>query len=483
MTLHLSLIDWLLVALYGAVLTVLAVRHTRGARSSAEEYILGGRLLTLPGFVAALVSTWYGGILGVGEFSYQYGIANWFVFGFPYYVFAIVFAFFFARRVRDSAVFSIPDILTRTYGRPSGIVGAVLVFFVSSPAPYFLMLGVLVEVVTGWPTLVCLGLGAVLTVAHVYSGGMRAVVRTDLLHFALMFGGFLLLLAFLVPAHGITPFIAERVPASLLTITGGNSWQYILVWFFIAMWTLVAPQFHQFTLSARTPATARTGILVSVGFWMVFDAITTLSGLYARALLPDLASPAMAYPLLAEAVLPPLAKGVFFLGMLATVLSTTDGLTFICAATVGRDVLAPLVGTDDSARIARLTQLGIVLTAVVSVAGAIVFPSVISLWYVIGTLFIPSLLLPLTAAYYPRLRVGPRATMLAMAGGFAASFGWFVAGELAAVGGVAQYPLALEPMYAGLGFTVLVYVFARRAARRRPSIGGETPPVHWRRRG
>ena len=46
----------------------LRARHSRSIR--AESYLLGGRRLTLIPFVATLVSTWYGGILGVGEFTY-----------------------------------------------------------------------------------------------------------------------------------------------------------------------------------------------------------------------------------------------------------------------------------------------------------------------------------------------------------------------------------------------------------------------------
>ena len=46
-----------------------------------------------------LVSTWYGGILGVGEFSYRYGISNWVIQGVPYYVFALFFAFLLAKRI------------------------------------------------------------------------------------------------------------------------------------------------------------------------------------------------------------------------------------------------------------------------------------------------------------------------------------------------------------------------------------------------
>ena len=58
--------------------------------SSSLEYLLAGRRLTLWPFVATLVSTWYGGVLGVGEYSFRHGISNWLVMGVPYYLAAAV---------------------------------------------------------------------------------------------------------------------------------------------------------------------------------------------------------------------------------------------------------------------------------------------------------------------------------------------------------------------------------------------------------
>jgi solute:Na+ symporter, SSS family len=388
-------------------------------------------------------------------------------------VFALIFAFAFARKVREAGMSTIPDILYHRYGRRTGMLGSVLVYFNSSPAPYTLMLAVLIQVVTGWPLLLSLLAGIIVSVVYVFIGGFRAVVRIDKLQFLLMFLGFFMLLAHLIPKYGFLDFLARELPPSHLTATGGHSAQYIAVWFFIALWTLVSPQFHQFTLSARSPGTARRGIILSVGFWFVLDGITTLSGMYARALLPELENAAMAYPLLADMTLPSLAKAMFFLGMLATVMSTNDGLMFISALTAGRDIFAKYTGRDDDISVRRYVRVAVLLTAVLSGAGAMLFPSVIELWYVIGTLFIPALLLPLTAAYYQRLLIRPALTFVAMAGGFLVSLGWFLSGQagLASAGG--GYPLGIEPMYAGLLLSAGIYVLGILERRKK----GETHRV------
>jgi SSS family solute:Na+ symporter len=453
-------LDWLVVALYAAAVAALGLAGGRSRGS--DDFLLAGRSLTVPAFVAALVSTWYGGILGVGEFSYLYGLVNWVVFGVPYYIFAAVFALFFARRVRESAVYSIPDTLSRAFGRRIGAIGAAAVFFISTPAPYILMQTVLLQVVTGWPTAVCMPAGIALSLLYQLRGGFRSVVRVDLLHFTLMFAGFGMLVAILAARYGGWHTLAAALPPAHLTPLGGRSWQYALVWFFIALWTIVSPQFHQFTLSARTPSVARRGIAVSIGFWMLFDGLTTAAGLYARVLLPQLGNPVMAYPLLADAVLPAVAKGLFFVAMLATVLSTTDGLTLISAVTVGRDMLARNADAD----LTRSTRVGIGLTIAVGAAAALAIPSVIRLWYVVGTLFIPVLLLPVVSAYYPRLRVGRTWTAAAMLSGFLASFAAFLAGVAASGADAPSYPLGIEPFYLGVASSAACYALGRLLPRR-----------------
>ena len=159
---------------------------------------------------------------------------------------------------------------------------------------------------------------------------------------------------------------------------------------------------------------ARNGILVSILFWFLFDAMTAMAGLYARAILPPLDQPVMAFPLLAEAILPAGMKGLFFVGMLATIMSTLNTLVFVGGTTLGRDLIgrwragaSGVAVQEATGRVERgRTRVGVVVTAVLSVAIALLIPSVITLWYTIGTAVVPGLLVPLVTSYFPRLRVG-----------------------------------------------------------------------------
>jgi SSS family solute:Na+ symporter len=331
-----------------------------------------------------------------------------------------------------------------------------------TPAPYVLMLGALLSLATGWNPTVCLVTGTVATTVYLFAGGFRSDVHTDVLEFLLMFLGFAVILPFAYGAYGGVEFLQSHLPPLHLTWDGGNSWQFIVVWFLIALWTLVDPAFHQRCYAAASGEVARRGILWSILFWFLFDAMTAVAGLYARAALPSLPQPVMAYPLLAEAVLPPVAKGFFYVGMLATIMSTLNTLAFVSASTLGRDIVWRARGGEPGGDEARTTRWGLVVTGALAVALALLLPSVIRLWYTIGTIIVPGLLLPVLTSYYPRAAVRPRWTFAVMLCGWLASLGWLAAGWSQGVGSTDHYPLGVEPMFVGLAVSGAIWGIGRR---------------------
>ncbi len=458
---------------YVAFLLFVVLRLLRSRSDGAADYIVAGRRLTLPAFTASLVTTWYGGILGVGEYTWSHGVSNWLVFGVPYYLFAGVFALFLAGKARRSQVLTVPDLLERRFGRGPAVTGAVVLFVMTAPAAYVLMLGVLVNFATGWPLWLGVCLGTALSVGYVFRGGLRAVVATDVVQFFLMFLAFLVLVPVCVKTYGGWDWLRANLPEGHLRWDGGLGVQAIAVWYFIAMATLVEPSFYQRCYAARTEATARGGIAAAIGLWIVFDFLTTTAGLYARAALPGLADPVQAFPALAHAVLPGFWQGVFTVGLLATIMSTVDSYAFICAVTLGRDVIGRLRGLTggggqdgnpdggqggahesfDEQRNLGLIRWSLLATAALAVALALLSGSVIELWKTLGSVGTPVLLLPLLLAHGRRAVPGGR-VLAAMVGAGAASLGWLAAGWA-----TGQAPwLGVEPIFPGLAVSVLVLV-------------------------
>jgi SSS family solute:Na+ symporter len=453
---HLSNIDIALILLYFCIVVLIGLRAVQKRKQGPEDFFLAGRTLTLPVFVATLVSTWYGGILGVGEYSYRYGISNWIVFGVPYYFFAIIFALFLAKKIRSTNLTTIPDKFELAFDRRTAIAGGILTFFIVSPAAYVLMLGILAQLIFGVNLTLCVVITTFITVFYLYHGGFRSDVWVNVFEFLMMFIGFALIVVFSYSKFGGLEFIDSRVPPLHLTWHGGKPIEYIAVWFFIALWTLVDPAFHQRCYAAKDGATAQRGILVSILFWMIFDFMTSMAGLYARAALPPLAEPMYSYPLLAEVALPPLIKGIFYIGMLATIMSTLSSLTLISAITVGKDIVGRWKNvSDDSIIVRQWTNIGLVLTALFSIALALIVPSVVNIWYTIGTCIIPGLLIPVLASYFEKLKIPASFAFGAMISGWLISTGSLVSGYLNMHQGQPLYWFGIEPMYPGLFVALL----------------------------
>ncbi len=455
-------LDLWLIGLYVAFLVVVAVRVLRGARRDAVDFLLAGRGLTLPTFVATLVSTWYGGILGVGEYAWRYGIANWLVFGVPYYLAAILSALLLARKARRTGLFTIPDKLYGEYGRGGGMVGTIIVLLMTSPAPYVLMLAVLLQILLGWPLLLSLVVGAAFSALYVAIGGFRSVVKTDFLQFALMFGAFMIILPIACWRYGGLEFLRSATPRTHFVWHGGNPPQAIFVWYVIALQTLVAPSFYQRCYAARDERVARRGILISVLFWIFFDFLTTSTGLYARALLPDLQDPVRAFPELAVLILQPVARGLFFVGLFATIMSPPDPYPFLSALTSSRARVSRW--TEGRVGQRRWPGRGRMLASRGSVLLAYFRPSVVDLWYNVGSIATPALLLPLGISFSSRWRLDRRFALAAMAAAAVlatAGVGVHLSGWAppAPLGFLARF----EAIYPALGVSVLICAAGLRA--------------------
>lgn len=451
MTFH--LIDILIIAAYFLVVAVLG--WIKGGKPKDEDYLLMGRQLTMPGFLLSLVSTWYGGILASSEYSYSYGLSNWIVFGLPYYVFAAIFALFLAKRARKNYVISIPHLIGENYGTAGRVLSASLVLILATPAPYILTIGILLKFLFGVPLVAGVIAGAVFSFLYVYRDGLAVIIRTDLFQCVLMYGGYILLFLFAwiiweSPAE-LWATVRERSP-SHVSATGGESVSYILVWFFMASWTLVSPMFHQRVYALRESRNATRGIFSAIILWTVFDFLTTIIGLYAFTHLPNLEDPRVAHLALAEAILPIGFYGLFLTGIFSVVMSTLDSEMFVSGVTLGPDMLGRIPRLSKLSE-PVITRVGMALVTLVSILFAIFVPSVVTMYYTIGTLAVPGLLLPVLSSVGLVPRISSRLVVLHLALVPCFTGLWYLISNY--IPGMLP---AIEPFYPGCGLSAAIWI-------------------------
>ncbi len=449
-----SLLDIIIILSFFSLLLLIGFISSRKTTSASEDYLLSGRKIGLFLFVLINVSTWYGGIIGVGEFTYSYGLVSWFTQGLPYYFFAFLFAMFFANKIRAASLFTIPDKLEEVYGKKVGLLSALIVFILVSPAPYLLMAANLISIVFNINIIYSLILALILSASYLIKGGFRSNVYADAFQFFVMFAGFIIIIVVSVISFGGYDFLQQNLPETHLSITGGTSPAFITVWFLIALWTFADPGFHQRCYAAKSGEIAKKGILISIIFFALFDFLTTSTGLYAKAVLPNLSQPMMAYPLFAEKVLGSGLKGIFYAAMFATIISTLNSFLFLSATTIGRDFIFRLNKNSKEEKIKSYTVIGIIISGIISILIAYLIPSVVEIWYTIGSLFIPGIIFPVISAYYPKLRIASKLIITEIL--FAISFGmmWFYF-RSTFTGMLSE----IEPMIVELIAAILIHTF------------------------
>ncbi len=448
-------IDIVIVILFFIVLLFAGLLPGRKSEESEINYLLADRGIGLWTFIMTNVATWYGGILGVGEFTYRYGIVNWFTQGLPYYLFAILFAAFFVKKIRNDEALTIPKRIEKKYGKRIALLSAVLVFILTSPAPYLLMTAIIFSHLFGlsifWSLiLVSVGVGGFL-----WYGGYKSDISTDIFQFFVMFIGFFAILLVLVPKYGGLEFLHSNLPPSHFSITGGNSRLYILVWWLIALWTFADPGFYQRTQAAKSNSVARNGIIISVLFWLIFDFLTNSVGLYAKAVFPNLSNPSESFLVLADNALGAGVRGLFYAAMFATIISTLNSFLFISATTFSYDIIGRAGKIFAGVKIRNLIGIGLIISSIISIGVSTAIPSVIDIWYTLGSLALPGLFFPLVGSYFTRISLSNRMTILQMTVGTTAGILWYLVRFYGLVtGNLAE----IEPMLMGLAAGGLFYI-------------------------
>ncbi len=259
--------------------------------------------------------------------------------------------------------------------------------------------------------------------------------------------------------YGGISYLIDHVPSDLFTWNGGNSKWYIISWYFIALATLIEPAFYQRCYAAKDIKVARNGIFISIAFWALFDFMTTFCGLYARAILPDLANPVGSYPALAMKVLPTGLLGLFALALLATVMSTIDSYAFIAASTFSRDIVMRLYPIPEE-KVTRYTRIGLVVTTAVAVLLVLKFRSIVQIWYLFGTIGTPALLVPVFFSFVGKRRLPSSIALATIVSSGGIALLWYLSKHLTVDGG---YWLGIQPIFPGLVLSLVFYfAFSRR---------------------
>ena len=360
----------LLVVALGAI----ASRRQRGS----EDFWVAGRRFGVPVLVLANVAaimhggSILSGVAAIGKFG---GVAALPFLGFALGV-AVLF-FFFARKLRQSGGFTLPDYLGDRYGSQPLRAWSAAVVAVSSVVYLIAQLRGMAFILEGLldiPFLWGLALGTLIFVGYVALGGLLAVVWTNIAQFFFMWAGLLLIApALLAEVGGWTAVMqqVEQAAPGWTSLRGVSwSWGYLISWQIIWMLAyctrleLVTKMY-----AARDSWVARVSLPWTILIVLLFLLYGNMYlGAAARITVWDgLASPDQAYVALVSAYLAPALAAFALTGIAAAAMSTTDSLLLMAGAALAHDLVRKCVDEPRGIRRSEHAYVWISRAAIVAV--------------------------------------------------------------------------------------------------------------------
>jgi len=176
-----------------------------------------------------------------------------------------------------------------------------------------------------------------------------------------------------------------------------------------------------------------------------------------------LKNPSISFFLLADKILSPGFKGIFYAGVFATILSTFNSLMFLSATTIGNDFIAQL-SFKNHAKIVSNTKFGLLLTGLFAGLLAYFIPSVVQLWYTIGSIAIPGIIFLVIGSYYASFRIEKNFAAAEIIFASGASLLWFFAKKFIPSDAVW---FQIEPMIVGLTVAGVIHLLGMGTIKRK----------------
>ena len=130
-------------------------------------------------------------------------------------------------------------------GHYSAFISSILIYLIGSPIPYIMILSTIISYVYDISIIYSISISILTSTLYIYTGGFKAIIRTDKLQFILMYIGFGIIVYKLFSTYGGYNFLLNNVPEANLKITENLSLSYIFSWFFISLIIVIDPSIFQ----------------------------------------------------------------------------------------------------------------------------------------------------------------------------------------------------------------------------------------------
>jgi SSS family solute:Na+ symporter len=456
---NLGMLDMLAIGIYFAILLWIGLRVMRQASQGeeSESFLAADRNMNLMQTTASTAATDLGGgfSIAMGGLGFTLGISgSWLIAISGLSVLMVSFLLVGKVKRWSDAVLGLTtgDLFEARFDAKTGTMAAVVIglSWFAFVGGQVIAGGKLLQATLAMDLTLAIILSGSVILAYTAMGGLKAVIYTDVFQMIVLMIGILFLM---VPIGlyrvggwaGMHEHFSSAADTAAMIDWQAVSAKQLLGWFFAVfpVW-FISIAAMQRIVAARDVKTAQrafmlTGIPIE---WPLFAIGSTLVGMFARMLMPELEDPELATPLMILYLLPSGIAGIVIAAYVAAVMSSADscliGPVSIFTNDIYRKRIKPTACDRDLIRVARISTL---VMGGLAIMIAYLIPNVLDLIlyaYTFGAagLFFPMLGLlfwrrtTATGAFWSIIAGGGSAVLWTLAGepwGYAASYlGWTV---------------------------------------------------------
>jgi len=379
-----------------------------------------GTLLLITG---SLVATAIGGsaTVGMAGLGFKQGLTGvwWLLVG---SVGLVLLGIFFARKVRSTALYTLPELVERQYDRRVSLAASILIVIA--------WVGVVAgQIVAAGNVLSILGIGSVAfwmvaftIVCLVYAilGGQLSIIRTDLFQAVIIFAGIFTALVLVISQVGGFDGLKVSLSPSYFSfpVSSEFSWKALLSLLILVGATyVVGPDMYSRLFCAKGEKTAQQSAILSAFLFIPLAFAITLIGMGAKVLYPEISAEG-AFPQVIASVLSPGLSGLLLAALVAALMSSADTCLLSQGVILTQDIIKQFLPSLSEKKTVLLTRLNIIILGLLALGLAMILKGVISSLLFAYTIFTCGLVVPVIAGFYKeKLKVTPRGALTALIGG------------------------------------------------------------------
>ena len=383
-------IDYFIIILY-LIGTVVVGLYYEKYVSTSSDYFLAGKMLPFWAIAISIVGTDIGAVdfVGLTGQAYRYGIVvanfDW-IGSVPAMVLAgLIFIPYYWK----AGVYTIPEYLGRRYNIYLRVISATiwLIFIAFTLGVLLWATGVLLKEMLGWPIMFSIILTVIIVGAYTITGGLSAVVMTDVIQVNIMIIGAIAILILGFWEIGGIGELFTKINAMgpeyqhhlTLAVSPDANTPYPWTGILFGLTFVLAPAYFignqviiQRSLGASDEWNAKASMLFGAFLKTLIPILVVIPGLMAVVLYPNVADGDGVYAKLIKSLLPPGLTGLVFAAFLAALMSSVSAIVNSVATIWTKDIYELLIKKNENDK--HYLKIGRFVTGLILIFAVITSP-------------------------------------------------------------------------------------------------------------